>query len=647
MPSANDRAPVSEVLGRAWSAWERFWFTPTDPTPLCLMRIVVGLLVLYVHVAYTFDLHALVGPNGWYDHAQANRERHEWPVFAPPATWELPVRFRMPPVAEQRRALRVFIDSVAQLDREKQTKVLNLLRFYLPRDLKLRDEVLNYLKYLPPDFPEREEELRRMERYGTDAAKAEEKEGRKSDREVPAALIGLSPKDREQFKHDAHAFLDMMPDDRTQRDMIFDLFRMEGTSDLSVLVNLIDPDGPPNRRPKLPSDPAERAKYLDYCERWTCPPDDPDVVVRGHVYYSPFFHITDPRAINLMHGLHLLVILLFTVGLFTRVTGVLTWLAALAYIQRNPLALFGQDTMMNLCLVYLILSPCGEIWSVDWLIARFRAGQAALRRGESPTETGPRKLVSAGFALRLLQVQYCFMYMSAGLAKLKGESWWNGTATWLTMTNPEFSPLHIDWFRKFLVWLCQDGNRPLWELYMNATVAFTLLLEIGFPFLVWTRLRPVMVAGAILLHFGIAMNMGLIVFSLFMFALLLAWMPPEAVRRVFARPPSRLVPLQLRYDSHDPKQVKSAAVAYALDVWGQVQFADARREAPTAHEDADSGYHLTTTLAMTQPFAWLLRLPGLSYLGRMAFGDTVTVVPATGRDESARKRPGHKPVASR
>src|SRR5262249_34492620 len=192
---------------------------------------------------------------------------------------------------------------------------------------------------------------------------------------------------------------------------------------------------------------------------------------------SPFYHVSDPRAINLLHGLHLLAMVLFTVGFCTRVTGVLAWLGALAYIQRNPLVLFGQDTMMNLCLFYLMLSPCGEVWSVDWLIARYRAGRAALRTGQRPTPGGPRKLVAANFAIRLLQVQYCFMYLSAGLSKLKGDSWWNGTAPWLCMTNPEFSPLHIDLFRRALVWLCQDENRLLWEVSMNVTTVFTLVIE--------------------------------------------------------------------------------------------------------------------------------------------------------------------------
>ena len=83
-------------MHRPWAAWCRFWFTPADPTPLCLMRIVAGLLTLYVHVAYTFDLHALFGPEGWYPTAIANQERREWPVFVPQKSWEPRFGFRMP-----------------------------------------------------------------------------------------------------------------------------------------------------------------------------------------------------------------------------------------------------------------------------------------------------------------------------------------------------------------------------------------------------------------------------------------------------------------------------------------------------------------------------------------------------------------------
>src|SRR5205823_9111639 len=115
-------------------------------------------------------------------------------------------------------------------------------------------------------------------------------------------------------------------------------------------------------------------------------------------------HVTDRWAINALHGVHLAIIVLFILGAWTRVTSVLTWLVGLAYIQRNPLALFGQDTMMNLCLFYLMFAPCGATWSVDWLVARYRSNQRALREGRRPEPAIPQPSVSANFVTRLLQV---------------------------------------------------------------------------------------------------------------------------------------------------------------------------------------------------------------------------------------------------
>src|SRR3954453_200214 len=112
-------------MRRAWAAWCRFWFTPADPTPLCLMRIVAGLLTLYVHVAYTFDLHALFGRDAWYPTAMADRERRGGPVFVPPSNWVPRTAFRMPEAGDQRHALRVFVDNLAR-DRAGQEKAFRL-----------------------------------------------------------------------------------------------------------------------------------------------------------------------------------------------------------------------------------------------------------------------------------------------------------------------------------------------------------------------------------------------------------------------------------------------------------------------------------------------------------------------------------------
>jgi hypothetical protein len=132
--------------------------------------------------------------------------------------------------------------------------------------------------------------------------------------------------------------------------------------------------------------------------------------------------------------------------------------------------------------------------------------------------------------LRLMQIHFCIIYLASGTSKLQGMAWWNGTALWNVVANYEFAPLHLAVYSDFIHFLSQ--HRWLWEILLEGGVVFTLLLELGFPFLVWNRrLRPYMVAGAVLLHTGIGVIMGLGTFSLCMLCLLLAFVPGEAIRR--------------------------------------------------------------------------------------------------------------------
>jgi hypothetical protein len=633
-----------KVFEKIGSAWSRFWFTPADPTPLCLMRIVAGLLVLYVHVAYCFDLQALFGPDGWYPTQMANRERREYPVAVLPSAWMPRNRLQMPENSDQRRALRVFMGNLAA-DPTRQQQAFRLLSGIPSSDLSTWYTTMGFLRGLRVDPVERTDQLNNM-------LKAAAEEGNSDVRGANERLYGtyvlnLTPSLREQFRTDAEALADVLPPDPRQRRALFVLLldpTTGGPKSIELLQTFVA------KMTAKCDTAAKRTEYLDYLEYWSIANDDEGMVHIGHPYYSPYYHVTSPAGMNLLHGVHLAVIVLFTLGVCTRVTSVLTWLAALAYMQRNPIALFGQDTMMNMCLFYLMLAPCGATWSVDWLVNRYRAGRDALAAGRRPpAESAPRPMISANVVIRLVQIHYCLMYMSAGLSKLKGDSWWRGTAVWYTMTNPEFSPLHIPFFREGLVWLTQDSNRWLWETYMGIMNVFTLSLEIGLPFLVWTRLRPIVVAGAIMLHMGIALNMGLVVFSLFMFTLLVAWMPPFAIRKVFARPPSKLPKLVVRFDAAEPRQRPAAALVYAADVWQQAEL---EQTATTAVEVVSSGTvstgvaaacRLVRDLSMTQSVRWLLcpllRLPGLSNLVANTFGGPDETAPApTSPDDRKRAK---------
>jgi hypothetical protein len=289
-----------------------------------------------------------------------------------------------------------------------------------------------------------------------------------------------------------------------------------------------NPDEHPLPQPRSP----EEAKQIDdYRARWYG--IDPRLAwVQGWDIWSVWFHVTDPTWMAVTHGCILAVIVLFTLGFCTRITSVLTWVGVISYIQRAPTTLFGMDTMMNVLLIYLMIAPSGAALSLDRLLARWWALRRARLSGRpAPVWQPPTPMVTANFAMRLMQIHFCIIYLASGTSKLLGGPWWNGTALWLTWANYEFAPLDWQRYMDFLVFLSK--HRLLWELATSGGVVFTLVLEIGLPTLIWAKqLRWLMIIGAVMLHVGIALTMGLTTFGLFMIALLLSFVPPATVRRL-------------------------------------------------------------------------------------------------------------------
>jgi uncharacterized membrane protein YphA (DoxX/SURF4 family) len=55
------RGYISDV----WNGWNDFWFTPTNPATLSLIRVFTGAMLFYTHLVWSFDLEAFFGPQGW------------------------------------------------------------------------------------------------------------------------------------------------------------------------------------------------------------------------------------------------------------------------------------------------------------------------------------------------------------------------------------------------------------------------------------------------------------------------------------------------------------------------------------------------------------------------------------------------------
>jgi hypothetical protein len=141
----------------------------------------------------------------------------------------------------------------------------------------------------------------------------------------------------------------------------------------------------------------------------------------------------------------------------------------------------------------------------------------------------PEPSVSANVAVRLIQIHVCIIYLVAGLAKLLGKAWWEGTAVWGTLANFEFAPMQYEAYN----WVLRmfGKNRFAFELFLTVSAYFTLVFEIGYAFLIWRpSLRWVILGMAIILHGFIGLFMGLKTFSLMMLVMNMAFLKPSEVR---------------------------------------------------------------------------------------------------------------------
>ena len=227
--------------------------------------------------------------------------------------------------------------------------------------------------------------------------------------------------------------------------------------------------------------------------------------------WSFWFWVPD-RFLSVVWAGCLLVLALFTLGLWSRVTAVLAWAIAISVVRRAPAALFGFDQMISTWAFYLaVFGASGQAVSLDRFISRFRAIRRNRdnlgRRGVDlirGTPGAPPASVSANLSLRMLQLHLAMIYGSAGLSKLMGPEWWNGTAMEMIVLTPEFRRFDLTWLFRYPTQLALATH-------------FGLLLEIVYPVLIWFRkLRPLVITSVVFLHVGIDLMLGLTEFGLAM-----------------------------------------------------------------------------------------------------------------------------------
>jgi hypothetical protein len=99
------------------------------------------------------------------------------------------------------------------------------------------------------------------------------------------------------------------------------------------------------------------------------------------------------------------------IGCATRPAAVVAWLMSVSFDNANPKLDNAGDTIRIILLFYLMLCPCGAVWSVDSLWKR---------------RTGP--VYVHPWPICLIFVQMIFMYWMNGLYKLFGDTWREGSS---------------------------------------------------------------------------------------------------------------------------------------------------------------------------------------------------------------------------
>jgi hypothetical protein len=218
----------------------------------------------------------------------------------------------------------------------------------------------------------------------------------------------------------------------------------------------------------------------------------------------------------------LVALALFACGYRSRVTAVLAWLIAVSTVRRAPAALFGFDQMIATWTFYLAaFGASGQALSLD----RYRLR----RRGTTPgPRPAPTPTVSANLGLRMIQLHLALVYGMAGLSKLMGPEWWEGTAMEMIILTPEYRRFDLTWLAAF-------------PSFLNVLTHAGLFLEVSYPVLIWVRkLRPLILASVVMMHAGIDLILGLTEFGLAMIAANLAFVSGPWIRRAIAgdEPPS-------------------------------------------------------------------------------------------------------------
>lgn len=219
-----------------------------------------------------------------------------------------------------------------------------------------------------------------------------------------------------------------------------------------------------------------------------------------------------PLAFEVLFHLGIAVTALWVLGWHTRTMTLLTWLWLWSLHQRNPALWDGGDNLVQIVLIYALFANLGGACALDAALERARPDGRA--------RAGRTGALLHNAALLAIAVQLCLVYGSAGLYKVQGELWQNGTAIYYILRVGDFAWTgYGQMLREHIL---------LGTLLTYGTVAFQVLFPSLF-FMSRSTRRLALVLG-VGFHLGIGLAMGLISFSAFLISIELLFVSDRGYR---------------------------------------------------------------------------------------------------------------------
>jgi len=182
---------------------------------------------------------------------------------------------------------------------------------------------------------------------------------------------------------------------------------------------------------------------------------------------------------------------LLMIGWKSRLTACITWLVWVSLWNRNPLLLDGDDAVLKVMCFYLMLSSCGNCWSIDACFHKM-----------------PHQV--AVWPLRLIQFQIALIYFVSGWVKFQSPEWLDGTIMQYVLIHPQYS--------RWDGWIFID--KPLINVFLAGLAGFIRWWELLFPFLLLNAYsRKISILIGILFHLGLLLTMNLRWFPVIMLSL--------------------------------------------------------------------------------------------------------------------------------